>query len=115
MKTTETQKPTEVQQKVLDYVQKFSNSNAEFIVSGTQMNKLLVGKILKGLTEKGLLIKSSWPDSPDTYKLPIDDLSKPKAAENKLAKTAAIAEEKITGAIGKKSTKTEKVDEEKVT
>lgn len=114
MKTTETQKISDTQKKVLDFVHKFSDSNAEHIAIGTQLNKLIVFKAVKGLTEKGLLIKSSWANDPDTYKLPIDHAKKTNADENKPAKPVAIVEEKISNVSGKKSAKTEKVDEEKV-
>lgn len=114
MKTTETQTLSDTQKKVLDFVHKFSDSNAEHIANGTQLNKLIVFKAVKVLAGKGLIKKSTWPDDPDTYKLPIDDLSKSNAAVNKSAKTIAVVEEKSTNVSSKKSAKTEKVDEEKV-
>ena len=105
MKTTETQKLPETQQKVLDFIHKFSDSNVDYIADGTQLNKLLVFKAVKVLADKKLLVKSE--NNPVTYKLPIDDAKKPNTSELKSIKTEANADEKGTNVSGKKSAKIE--------
>lgn len=95
MKTPETQKLTETQKKVHDYIEKYSDSNADFISNGTELNKLLVLKSVKALAEKGM-ITINLESQPATY------------CATKLAETDVKLSDK-------KSTKTEnttKVDKE---
>jgi hypothetical protein len=79
-------KTTETQQKVFDFIEKFSGVDATAVASGTQLNKLLVYKTVKVLAEKKLIKISD--SKPPTYKL------------NK-------ADEKNTKAQGKNNSKTE--------
>lgn len=48
-------KTTETQQKVLDHIEKFSDSNAGLIAAATGLNKLLVFKTVKVLAENKLI------------------------------------------------------------
>lgn len=80
-------KTTETQQKILDFIEKFNDTTAELISSGTGMNKLHVFKTVKVLAENNLIkisesnpptyeflkaeIKNEKPDQKKTIKSPI--------------------------------------------
>jgi hypothetical protein len=89
MKTTEM---TETQKKVLDHIEKFSDSSAEIIASGTGLNKLIVFKTVKVLSENEL-IKINSENNPPTYTLNKADVKNTKTAVKKVGK-ATIEKEK---------------------
>ena len=97
MKTSETL--TEKQQTVLDFISKFSDTDADIIANGTGMNKLMLGKTVKQLAENGLIKISDA--TPPTYQLIKVD-----------GKSAKVVDEKNAKEADKKPAKTETVKKE---
>ena len=90
MKITETL--SETQQKVLDAIVKLNDSSAETIAEETKINKMVVFKAVKFLTEKGL-IEINNENDPITYKA-LEGEVKGKVPVKKATKTEAIEKEK---------------------
>jgi len=86
-KTIKKMKTTETQQKVLDHISKFSDTTADLIASATGMNRLLVFKTVKVLSDNGLVRISDT--KPSTYKVLKVESKNTKVTDKKITKTGS--------------------------
>jgi hypothetical protein len=93
MKTTETQNISATQQKVLDHISKFSDATADLIASATGMNRLLVFKTVKVLSDNGLVKISDT--KPSTYKIVKGESKTAKAPEKKTTSIKKVADDEV--------------------
>ena len=88
-------KTNETQEKVLDFISKFSDTSAESIIGGTGIFKLQVFKALKALTENEQISINKESDPP-TYKSTHQKDTKQKVAPTKQEVTSDIEPDEIT-------------------
>lgn len=99
---------TEPKQRVLDFIEKFSDATAEVIAESINMNKLQVFKIVKGLAEAGS-IKINAENNPPTYQVVKADKKSAKVSGKQTVKTEtpkkAETDEVITKSEGRNTDK----------